>query len=433
MCAKHWGLAIFFWLYAGNAFAAPTIEHWVADNGTRVYFVETHELPMFEVELVFDAGSVRDPAAKHGLAALTARMLNEGAGELDVEAIARRFEAVGAEFGASSEREMASLSLRSLSDRSYRQPAVELFAAIAGRPTFPEASLTRERSRALVGLEQLKQSPGDLAAKTLMERVYGAHPYAAYPDGDEAGLTSIARADLVDFHRRFYVGANAVLAIVGDLSKNQARRLVARLLANVPRGEKAAPLPEVPPLASAAEVKQSYPSTQSHVLLGAPGMARNDPDYFPLFVGNFILGGSGLISRLSQEIREKQGLSYSVYSYFSPLRQRGPFVMGLQTKNAERARATQLMRATLARFMDEGPSEEELAAAKRNLTGGFPLRIDSNRKIADYLVAIGFYQLPLDYLDKFIPSVQAVTREQIMAAFRRRIDPTRLVAVVVGG
>lgn len=433
MCAKRWSLVILFWLCAGNALASPTIEHWVTDNGTRVYFVETHELPMFEVELVFDAGSVRDPADKRGLAALTARMLNEGAGELDVEEIARRFESVGAEFGASSERETASLSLRSLSDRGLRQPAVELFAAIAGQPTFPEASLTRERSRALVGLEQLKQSPGDLAAKALMERVYGSHPYAAYPDGDAAGLNGIARADLIDFHRRFYVGANAVLAIVGDLSKNQARRLATRLLAKVPRGEKAAPLPEVRPLAAAAEVKQVYPSTQSHVLLGAPGMARNDPDYFPLFVGNFILGGSGLISRLSQEIREKQGLSYSVYSYFSPLRQRGPFVMGLQTKNAERARATQLMRATLARFIEEGPSEEELAAAKRNLTGGFPLRIDSNRKIADYLVVIGFYQLPLDYLDKFIPSVQAVTREQIMAAFRRRIDPTRLVSVVVGG
>ena len=433
MCAKRWGLAIFFWLWAGSAFAAPAIEHWVADNGTRVYFVETHELPMFEVELVFDAGSVRDPADKHGLAALTARMLNEGAGELGVEEIARRFEAVGAEFGASSEREMASLSLRSLSDRSYRQPAAELFAAIAGRPTFPEQSLMRERSRMLVGLEQLKQSPGDLAAKTLMERVYGAHPYAAYPGGDEAGLNGIARADLVDFHRRFYVGANAVLAIVGDLSKNQARRLATRLLAKVPRGEKAPPLPEVPPLAAAAEIKQPYPASQSHILLGAPGMARNDPDYFPLFVGNFILGGSGLISRLSQEIREKQGLSYSVYSYFSPLRQRGPFVMGLQTKNAERARAMRLMRATLAQFMDEGPSVEELAAAKRNLTGGFPLRIDSNRKIADYLVVIGFYQLPLDYLDNFIPNVQAVTREQIMAAFRRHLDPSRLVSVVVGG
>ena len=168
-------------------------------------------------------------------------------------------------------------------------------------------------------------------------------------------------------------------------------------------------------------------------MIGEVGMARNDPDYYPLYLGNFILGGSGLISRLAQEVREKRGLSYSVSSYFSPLREPGPFLLGLQTKNSQRREALKVVRQVLSEFTEKGPSAEELAAAKKNVTGGFPLRIDSNRKIVDYLTVIGFYGLPLTYINDFIPRIEAVSAEQIRDAFRRRVHPEHMLTVIVGG
>ncbi len=203
-------------------------------------------------------------------------------------------------------------------------------------------------------------------------------------------------------------------------------------MGRVPAGGGAAPIAPPPELTRVQEKVLPYPAEQAHILVAAPGMARKDPDYFPLFVGNYVLGGSGLVSRLSEQIREKQGLSYSVYSYFNPFKERGPFVMGLQTKNSQRSKALQSLRAVLADFVRNGPTEAELNAAKKNLTGGFPLRIDSNGKIAEYLTVIGYYDLPLDYLDRFNAKVEAVTAEQVRDAFQRRIDPARMLTVIVG-
>ena len=415
------------------AAATPKIEHWTLANGARVYFVETHELPILQMSVVFDAGSARDTPAISGRAMLMSSMLNEGAGKLDVTQIAEAFENIGAEFSADSGRDMSSVSLRTLADRELRDAALGMLATILQAPTFPADSLERERRRALVGLQAIKQSPNALADKRLMELLYREHPYALYPGGSEAGLQALTREDLVDFHREFYVGANAVVALVGDISRGEADAIAKRVVGKLPKGAAPAPLPPVPPLTRAPVEHIKYPSAQSHVLVGAPGMARDDPDYFPLFVGNFAFGGSGLVSRLSTEIRERKGLSYSVYSYFNPLKQRGPFVMGLQTKNAQREEALKLLRATLADFIAKGPTEQELTAAKKNLTGGFPLRIDNNNKIADYLAVIGFYRLPLTYLDDFIGRVEAVTAEQVRAAFARHLDPARMATVTAGG
>jgi zinc protease len=167
--------------------------------------------------------------------------------------------------------------------------------------------------------------------------------------------------------------------------------------------------------------------------MGQPGLRRGDPDYFPLYVGNYILGGGGLISRLSVEVREKQGYSYSVYSYFYPLRQAGPMIAGLQTKNTQRDDALKLVNKVISDFVAQGPTQAELEAAKKHITGSFPLRLDSNGKIAENLAVIGFYGLPLTYLDEFIPNVEAVTVEQIRKAFRQRVHPDNMLTVTVGG
>ncbi len=422
-------------LWTAPAAATPTIEHWTLQNGVRVYFVETHDLPMVALNLVFDAGSARDPQDRNGLALLTRGMLNEGTGDLDAQAIAEGFERLGAEFGNSSDRDMAGVSLRSLSDPKLLGPALDLLAQVVAQPSFPEASLERERGRALLGLKQAEQSPGDVAGKAFFQALYGAHPYALPPEGSADGITAIRRDDLMAFHQRYYVGRNAVLALIGDLNRRQARRLAERIAGDLPAGEPAPALPKVADVApnGGAERVIRHPSAQTHLMIGEAGMTRNDPDYFPLLVGNYVLGGGGFQSRLMKEIRDQRGLSYSVYSYFYPLREQGPFVVGLQTENRRRAEALAVTRRVLAEFTEAGPTAEELAAAKMNLSGGFPLRIDSNRKIAEYLTVIGFYQLPLTYLDEFIGRVEAVTTEQVRDAFRRRIHPEHMVTVIVGG
>lgn len=437
------GRTIVYWLFAAlvaalpaAALAAPKIGHWSLANGARVYFVESRDLPMLAVNVVFDAGSARDPADRSGLAMMVNGLLNEGSGELDADAIAARFEGLGAEFGASNDRDMAGVSLRTLSDRALRAPALELFARLVRAPSFPAATLERERARALQGLKQAEQSPGDVANRAFFSQLYDRHPYARPPEGSAAGLTALTREDLAAFHRRYYVGRNAVLAIIGDVSRREAQAIAEQVVGALPPGEAAPALPKVAdlvPHASRAERVIEHPSSQTHILMGEAGMSRNDPDYFPLFVGNYVLGGGGFVSRLTEEIRTRRGLSYSVYSYFHPLREPGPFIIGLQTANNQRREALTIARQVLADFIRTGPTEAELTAARKNLAGGFPLRIDSSRKIADYLTVIGFYRLPLTYLDDFIARVEAVTVEQVRDAFQRRIHPEHLLTVIVGG
>jgi zinc protease len=416
-----------------NAAASPRIQHWQTANGARVLFVEAHELPMVQLRVVFDAGSARDRSDRSGLASLTNAMLSQGAGGLDTDQIATRFEDLGAEFGSESLRDMGLVELRSLSEPTRLGPAAELLGTVLARPDFPAAALERERTRFLTALEQERQSPDAVAEKLFYQSLYRDHPYALNPNGTRAGISAITDADLRAFHSRYYVGSNAVVAIIGDLDAAAAHKLAETLVGGLPQGERAPALPTVSVLPKPDEQRVTFPSSQSHVLIGEPGMNRGDPDYFALYVGNYVLGGGGLVSRLSDEVREKNGLAYSVYSYFIPMRVAGPFLIGLQTRNAQTGRALELARNTVAEFVQNGPTPEELEAARRNLTGGFPLRIDSNKKIAEYLAVIGFYDLPLTYLDDFIGKVEAVTVEQVRDAFRRRVHPDRMLTVVVGG
>ncbi|MFZ5466693.1 MAG: M16 family metallopeptidase [Pseudomonadota bacterium] len=424
------GLLLLF--VAVPAWAGLPIQHWETSGGVRVLFVEARALPMVDIRVSFDAGSARDGAA-HGLASLTAALLDQGAGERDAQAVAEAFENVGARFGASASQDAATLSLRSLSDPARLEPALETFVAVMGQPRFAEEDFRRERERALLGLKAGEQQPGEVARRAFYKALYGNHPYAFQPEGEADSLQALKVGDVRDFHRRHYVAAGMVIALVGDLSREQAERTAERLAAAVPRGE---PLPALPPVTEAGEgktVRIPFPSTQVTILAGQVGMARVDPDYFPLYVGNHVLGGSGFSSRLMEEIREKRGLAYSVYSYLLPMAVPGPFQMGMQTRLDQAEQAEQLLRGNLARFVEEGPSLPELEHAQKNIVGGFPLRLDSNREIADWLSIIGLYRLPLDFLDRYPGRVEATSVDDIRAAWQRRIHPDRLVMVIVGG
>jgi zinc protease len=418
-------------VFATTAQALPEIQDWHTARGARVLFVEAHELPMLDVRIVFDAGSARD-GKQGGVASLTSAMFAQGAAGLNADAIAAGFERGGAQFGADSQRDMAWLSLRSLSDDKLLRASLELFGKVLAKPDFPQADFERERQRTLTGLEYQKQQPASIVEEAFYQDLYGRHPYAADPSGDEASVAALTVSDLKAFYQRYYVARNATVVIVGDVSRKSAEAIAGQLVDALPEGKKAAPLPEVAPLTAAKTQFIEHPSTQSHVLMGAPGVRRGDPDYFPLYVGNHVLGGSGLVSRISEEIREKRGLSYSAYSYFIPMRQAGPYMLGFQTRTDKRDEALAVLRETVRTFVQQGPTDEELKASKSNIIGGFPLAVASNSKITGYLAMIGFYGLPLDYLSTFTDKIKAVTAEQIRDAYRRRVNVDDMVTVMVG-
>ncbi|QKT03271.1 insulinase family protein [Ectothiorhodospiraceae bacterium 2226] len=433
---KTWGRA---WLAAvltvtgGAAMAqGPAIEHWETENGARVLFVAAPELPMVDVRVVFDAGSARD-GDRPGLALMTNAMLREGAGEWDVDEIGNRFESVGAQVGTSALRDMAVASLRSLTEPALLAPALETFAAVLREPTFPEPALERERSRTVTALRAREQDPGPIAQRNFYEALYGSHPYGHQSLGTPASVQQLTREVLQAFHARYYVGRNATVAIVGALDRAEAEAVAEHVVGGLPSGEPAPALPAPPRASDGQERRVNFPSSQTHILVGHTAIERGDPDFFPLMVGNHILGGSGFGSRVVREIREERGLAYSAYSGFRSMRVAGPFVMGLQTRNREADQALGVLRATLEKFVEQGPTAQELRAAKLSITGGFPLRLDSNSKIVEQLAAIGFYDMPLDWLARYNERVEAVTLEDVRDAFRRRVLPEALTVVLVGG
>jgi zinc protease len=411
--------------------AAPDVQSWHTSNGAKVMYVQAQGLPMVDIRVVFDAGSARD-GKQPGLATFTNALLTEGAGDWDADALAERLESRGIQLGNGAARDMAWANLRSLTEPKILDVAVDTLAAVLARPRFAAGDVERIRQQMLVGLKQAEQDAGRQAGKLFMQRLYGDHPYAHDPAGSVESVEAIQAGELAAFHKRYYVARNAVLAIVGDLDREAAAGIAERISAGLAPGAHAPDLLEPPPAAAGVETVE-FPSTQTHVRIGLPGMARHDPDYFALYVGNHVLGGSSLVSLLGEEVRNKRGLSYSVYSYFSPMRQAGPFMMGAQTKNSQAAQAIRVMRETLRRYIEQGPGEAELKAAKQNLTGSFPLKVDSNKEIVQYIAMMGFYDLPLDWLDTLVGKIDAVTAAQVHDAFRRRIDPDRLLVLSVGG
>lgn len=417
------------------AFAGVQIQHWVTASGARVLFVENRDIPMLDVAVDFPAGSAFDTAQKNGLARLAHILLDQGAGGLSDLEIAGKLADVGAVLGGTFDRDRAGVSLRTLSSAQERDAAIDILLRVLHKPAFPQAVMQRERERLLAVLREEESKPGEVGEKAFYAALYGNTGYGLPDSGSAKGLVQIARTDLMKWHQSRYRAGSAVVSIIGDMGRAEAEQLAERIASGLPQG-KAAPAAAqttVSAVGKPAEKRIAHPATQSHVLMGLIGMSRNDADFFPLFVGNHVLGGSGFDSRMVNEIRQKRGYAYSAYSYFLPMAQPGPFMIGLQTKNAQADEALKVARETVVAFVAEGPSEAELTQAKNNLVGGFPLRIDSNRKILDFLRMIGFYQLPLNYLDDWVKNVDGVTLGQIRETYQRRIDPAKLTTVIVGG
>ena len=424
---------IFFFIifYVNTVLASPNIEYWITSTGAEVYYVHAPELPMVDIQIVFDAGSSRDEDAL-GIAMLTNSLLADGANGDDADKISNDFESLGAIYAADIGYDSASLQLRSLTESELLKSAIVNLKKVLSAPDFPTDALERRQSQMLIGIKAKQQSPAAIAKDAFMKATYQSHPYAKPSEGTETSVKAIKRKDIVSFYKKHYTAKNSMIAIVGAVSHELAKQISEDISAGFQDGEKASSIRAVENLEEPQSIFIEYPSAQTHILVGQPGMKRGDSDYFSLYVGNHILGGGGMVSRLFEEVREKRGLSYSAYSYFSPMLFKGPFTAGLQTKTDQVDEAISVLLENIKNYIEQGPTEEELIAAKKNITGGYPLRIDSNGKILNYVVVIGYYKLPLDYLETFNNNVEAVTIESIKDAFKRRLSPDKLVMVKVG-
>lgn len=426
---------------AQAARAAIPIEHWTQASGAQVYLVQSHAIPMVDVQVDFDAGSRRDPPGKAGLASATARMVSRGvravgaAPALDENALGEAWADLGASFDAGAGDDRTSFSLRSLTYPDLLARAVRLAARQLGEPAFPAEIWQREREQLGAAIRESDTRPGTIAAKAFEAAVYGTHPYGYR--ATETSLKNIGVADMQAVYARSILACRAKVSIVGDVSRAQADELVGQLLSRLAgAGGRCAALPPVPEVAAltqpSAPLSIPFDSAQAHVLIGQPGIRRNDPDYLALTVGNYVLGGGGFVSRLMEQVREKRGLSYSVYSHFSPGLHAGAFTVGLQTRPDQAAQAVAVSRAVVQQFVQEGPTEQELQAAKSNLVGGFALRLDSNRKLLGNVANIAWNGLPLDYLDTWTREVEKLTVADVKAAFARTLRPDTMVTVIVG-
>lgn len=415
---------------------APTkirypIEHWVTDRGVEVYFLPTTNLPIVDIQIAFAAGSSRDGKLS-GIATLTNSLLNDGTDQHSADQIAEGFESLGARYSNDTSRDIATVAIRSLTDKKLLDKAVNLFAEVITQPEFSENDFNRERNNQFAAIQQQMQSPSNIAVNQFYKTLYGKHPYANPVLGTPQTLLQLSARHAREFYEQYYTAQNATLSIVGKIDRVAAEQIAYQLTHDLSIGRKAPPFVDNPPLSNSIFKTVNYPAKQTNILIGQFGIARSSPDYFPLMVGNYILGGGELVSRLFGEVREKRGLSYSAYSQFVPMTNTGPFMISLGTRTNKAQQALDVTNGVLRRFIKTGPTAAELAAAKKHINGNFALQLDSNQALANTLLLIGFYDLPADYLNTYQAKVNAVTLLQIRKAFQQHLDPTKLVTIQVG-
>lgn len=423
-------------LFAFNVYATSpkkilNIQHWKTQKGTSVYFVKIDNLPMLDVRVIFAAGSAYDGKLL-GVSTLANSLIGEGTKKQSADEIAQVFDSIGAKFSTDSGRDKAVISLRTLTKPAYLNAALSEFTQVIGQPSFSAKALQRVKNQMTAAIKVNEQNPGSVASKAFYDVVYQDQPYSHDPLGSVASIKKMVGTDARRFYSHYYVEKNADIVLVGDLTLENAKQ-VAELIANaLPQGRRPSRLKMAVPSKVDINLHIKFPAKQTAIMMGQVGINRHDPNYFPLVVGNYAFGGLPLGSVLFKEVRDQKGLAYYAGSSFSALQYRGPFVIQLKTRSTKTKEALDTVRKALDSFLNNGPTEQQLNAAKQNLIGSFPLALSSNANIASIVSNIAFYHLPLDYLDTYINKVRAVTPQQVKQAFAKTIQPERLAIITVG-
>ncbi len=407
------------------------IQTWQTNNGAHVYFVNAPQIPMVDVQIVFAAGSAYDGKA-WGLASFVNSMLNEGTTTENANQIADALDSVGAQVAGDVDGDKATVSLRSLTASKYLTPALNTFTDIVTRPSFPEKAFQRVKNQTLAAIQQSYQQPSTIAAQAFYHALYRDEPYGHPSLGTLNSIKALTRAEVTSFYQKYYVGSNANVIIVGDVSKDQANTIAEQVIGSLPRGEHAPMFDKAKYTEKSGYQFIQFPAKQNTIILGQVGITHQNPQYFPLTIGNHILGGLPLASILFDQVRNQRGLVYDIQSQLVPLQYRGPFAIAFQSRSDKASDALQLVQKILHNYVKNGPTKSEVEDAKQNLLGSFPLKIDTNSDIVANVSNIAFYRLPLDYLDTYRDRVKAVTPDQIKKAFQNEIHPDKMKIVVVG-
>ena len=416
-----------------TAQAGVDIQRWTTGNGTEVLLVEQHDNPIVDMQVNFKgAGSVFNPEGKSEVAEFTAALLTDGTEKLDEEAFNAAADEIAAKIGSSSGQESSAAVLRSLSRPETLKQAAGLLNQSLTRPRFDPAVFDRRQKEAVTALQQQETTPDFTAGRALTKLAYPDHPYGSGANITTESIRKVNLDDIRAFHRSHYGKDNAIVAIVGDINRKQADRLVKNVLNGLPERSSAAK--NVPPVQQQPAQRRDIPfaGEQAQVLLGMPLIKRHDPDYYALVAGNYILGGGGFDSRLMKVLRDRHGYTYGVHSTLEPATEAGMFTIGYSTQKKNTKDSLVQAQAVIKQFIEEGPTEEELAQAKANIIGSFPLRFDSNAKLVKYLSIIGYHNLPNDYLEAYPKAIGKLTVEQVKDAWQRRVKPEDLHIVVVG-
>lgn len=413
------------------AYAGSIAEREVLQNGLTVLLSERKTLPIVKIIVAVKAGTVNEPSEKAGLANLTADLLNEGTQRRTAQEISEQIEFVGGSLHTSGGQDYATISLSVL--KKDLDLGFDLLSDIILNPAFSETEIARRKAVIRSSIIQQKEDPGTVAYKAFQKAVFGEHPYGRPVDGTEDSIDRITRQDIIDFHRTYYHPNNAIMAVVGDINRAEFMAAFDKYLGGWQRNM----IETKPMLAPVTQegrrvIKLNKDVTQANIVLGHLGITRDNPDFYSVQVMNYILGGGGFASRMMDNIRDNKGLSYNVYSQFAAGKYSGSFLSGLQTKNVSATVAIEELLKEMNRIMTEPVSDKELSDAKSYLTGSFPLRIDSNNKIAGLLVQIEFNDLGLDYVDKYKKFVDAVTKEDVLRVAKKYLNTKDFVLVVVG-
>ncbi len=423
------GLIILFQIGLGTVHATD-IQEITTAGGIKVWFVEERSIPILSMEVAWHGGSSLENSDKAGLAHLVASTMDEGAGELDSRAFQKQLSEMAISLSFDASKDSFQGSLKTLSEN--KEEAFRLFGLAISQPRFDEEPVERIRNQILIGLNRKLSDPNSLAGRAWFAAAFPDHPYSVPTEGTLETMKSISQKDLLDFKNRQIAKDNMVISVIGDIDAMELGVLLDKTFSAIQDNADLTLVKEAAPVQQATTkvIEQDIP--QSVVIFGGMGIKRNDPDYYAAYILNYILGGGGFESRLTKEVREKRGLVYSIYSYLYPLQHAGLQLGGFGTSNASVGEAIKLVQNELKKIRDNGVSPEELDAAKTYINGSFPLRLSSNTKIANIMVSMQLYDLPIQYLSERPSLVNSVSLEDVKRAANRLMDPDNLIITVVG-
>lgn len=409
---------------------ALDVKRTVLENGLTLLTVERHNLPVVKVAVGLQAGSLMEPEEKAGLASLTAGLLTEGTQSRTSQEISEAIEFVGGSISAGGGDDYSTVRLSVL--KKDVDLGFDLLSDIMLRPSFPEDELNKKKERVKAGLKAREEDPGFVASKAFKKAVFGSHPYGRLVSGTEETIDAISREDVVNFHSTYYVPNTATMAVVGDISPAEVTGLLEKYFSVwTPKSTGDKRLRPLNRNIQRKTITVDKDLTQATIKLGHLGVSRDNPDYYAVSVMNYILGGGGFASRLMLNIREEKGLVYNIHSFFAADKYGGSFQVGLQTKNESANIAIEEVLGEIHKIKTEPVSDTELSDAKAFLTGSFPMRIETSSRIAGFLVAVEYYDLGIEYIDKYPDFINSVSKEDVMNAAQKYLNDDEFTLVVV--